>query len=368
MSEIINIFPEKVKDIQEKLIEKWHENGGMPLERSDSRKLILDAMAYGFALFGASLNDKVEQNLLRYSEGAYLDELGEFKNVTRLEPKFAKTTVKFKISKVSDKVIVIPSQTITPGNNIFFETESVEVPAETTEIAAIATCTVSGEIGNGYLAGEINKMVTICSNIESVENIDESQGGSDIESDESYRERIQIAPETYSVAGSKEAYEYWTKTANQQIKDVVVYTTKELSGKVSVVILLEGGEFPDSTICTEVMNYLSNSKVRPLTDVIEVKAPDSKNLNLDLDYYISNENKTIATEIESKIETAIDEYISWQIEKIGRDINPSELIFRLKEAGAKRVVVRNPVYTVVEKTESAVLVNKQCNYMGQEDD
>ena len=43
---------------------------------------------------------------------------------------------------------------------------------------------------------------------------------------------------------------------------------------------------------------------------------------------------------------------------MGRDINPSYLTAKLMEAGAKRVEVRKPVFTVVDDIKVAKLGNK----------
>ena len=43
----------------------------------------------------------------------------------------------------------------------------------------------------------------------------------------------------------------------------------------------------------------------------------------------------------------------WQKEKIGRDIVPDELISAILKAGAKRVVVHEPVFTVLQDYQIA---------------
>lgn len=46
--------------------------------------------------------------------------------------------------------------------------------------------------------------------------------------------------------------------------------------------------------------------------------------------------------------------VEWQKEKLGRDINPSQLMKNIIEAGAKRAEITEPVFTKVENTEVAV--------------
>ena len=60
--------------------------------------------------------------------------------------------------------------------------------------------------------------------------------------------------------------------------------------------------------------------------------------------------------------------MSWQ-RTIGRDINPDELRARIMAAGAKRIVVTAPTYTVVPGTKVGVLQgDPSVSYGGLEDD
>ena len=64
----------------------------------------------------------------------------------------------------------------------------------------------------------------------------------------------------------------------------------------------------------------------------------------------------------------IQDFISWQTTEIGRDINPTELIRRVRDAGAKRVELTSPAFTAVQETEVARLGSQKVTYGGLEDD
>ena len=66
--------------------------------------------------------------------------------------------------------------------------------------------------------------------------------------------------------------------------------------------------------------------------------------------------------------TAVDEYVRWQSERIGRDIEPGKLIELVMAAGAKRVAVTYPAHTVVGSVNIPVLGTKTVTYGGLEDD
>lgn len=108
------------------------------------------------------------------------------------------------------------------GKVIFRSNENTVIPAGEEIVDIGGTAETAGTIGNGYLAGEISKLLSPLAYIDKVENITISEGGSDIESDERLRERIKVAPESFSNAGSRGAYRYWAMTAHQDIVDVAI--------------------------------------------------------------------------------------------------------------------------------------------------
>jgi len=113
---------------------------------------------------------------------------------------------------------------------LFFATvDDVEIPAGELSIQAHAICNQVGEIGNGWLPGQINRMVNSFPFSYSVQNVTISQGGANKEDLEPFRERIRMAPESYSTAGPYGAYEYWARTANQLIVDVKVNSPSPMS-------------------------------------------------------------------------------------------------------------------------------------------
>ena len=80
-------------------------------------------------------------------------------------------------------------------------------------------------------------------------------------------------------------------------------------------------------------------------------------------------DRSRAALIQTLAENAVEEFAVWQREKIGRDINPDRLRKMLIDAGAKRVIVRQPEYFSIPKNAVAVLQGKaQMIYGGVEDD
>ena len=105
-----------------------------------------------------------------------------------------------------------------------------------------------------------------------------------------------------------------------------------------------------------------------LTDHITVDAPDTVDYAINMTYYINQSDSASAVTIQTAVNNAVSEYINWQKTKIGRDINPDELIKLVKEAGAKRVVVTSPVFTQIDADEVGNLTTQTVTYGGLEND
>jgi len=353
---------------EQELIRAYEQITGRTLYPADPERLLINLMTYGITLLAIAINETAKQNLLRYATGDKLDALAEFYGVKRLPAKPAITTLRFYIDQPLSFDVIIPRGTrVTPDGTLFFATvQEAKVRAGQTYVDVQAECEIPGTIGNGFAPGQINKLVDVLPYISRVENITMSLYGTDEEDDERFRERIRLSIERFSNAGSREAYIFHTKTAHQDIEDVEVFSPAP--GQVKVLFLTKGGQIPNQDMLNLVQSYLSDEKVRPLTDQVFVEAPQVVNYQVNLTYYIHRKDEARVSEISARVYQAVQEFISWTGSKIGRDILPEELIARVKEAGAYRVVVQSPVYTQVARDQVAKGVIEAITYGGLVDD
>lgn len=315
------------------------------------------------------LDNAAKMNLLKYSKGDFLKHLGAMKKTFINEPKPAVTTVRFTLSEVRREVVYIPAGTrVTAGDGIYFATDDyAEVTAGDTYIDIDCTCQTVGTVGNDYIIGQLEVLVDPVPYVAEVSNITKSEGGTGEESEESFRERIFLAPSSYSTAGPADAYEYWVKQYNAAaIEDVKIYEPEDAI--VDIRILLSGGEIPTTTFCNGCLEYLQSNPIVPLTDKNTVKPPDIVKYNIKATYYIARSDINNLASIKDAIESAKDTYISWQKTKIGRDINPDTLTEFVRAAGGKRVVIESPVFTVIPETSVAQEENVEFIYGGVEND
>ena len=315
------------------------------------------------------LDNAAKMNLLKYSKGNFLRHLGAFKKTFIQEPKPAVVTARFTLSEIRKDVIYIPQGTrITAGDGVYFATDDyVEVKAGDSFVDVDCTCETVGEVGNEYIVGQIETIVDPVPYVSGVSNITKSDGGTGEESEDSFRERIFLAPSSYSVAGPADAYEYWVKQYNSAaIEDVKIYEPTE--AVVDIRILLIGGALPSKTFCSGCLEYLRENPIIPLTDNDLVAAPDVVNYNLKAVYYIARSDLNNIKVIQESIEAAKETYLNWQRTKIGRDINPDALTEFVRAAGGKRVVITSPVFTPIPETSIAMEKTVEFTYGGIEDD
>lgn len=303
------------------------------------------------------INYSARMNIPRYAVENFLDALAEiFYNVYRLQAEAATTVIRFELSKALEENYTIPKdiQVTADGNIIFRTTETIMFPAGQLYTDVPAVCLTKGTAGNGFVPGQICKM-----NDEqflyfkSVYNITESAGGTEIENDVNFYNRMRESVEGYSTAGPKGSYIYHAKSASSAISDIM--PDSPTPGVADIRVMLHNGELPGEEIIKKVMDKLSAKDIRPLCDFVQVAAPDTVKFNVDLTYYISEDRKESTKDILASVDTAVKQYITWQTEKMGRDINPSKLHGMLMETGIKRVEIRQPQFVKLGNKSVAIL-------------
>ena len=354
-----SIISEMIADYEKKYEELTKKE--ITLRPADKDTILMNIYAGKFYQLYERLDFSAKMNLLKYSRGDFLKHLGAMKKTFLNEPKSAVTIARFHLEEVRPDLVYIPAGTrITAdaADGIYFATDNyAEIPPGTKTVDISCTCETQGEIGNGYIEGQLDIIVDPIPYVSGVENITKTE----------VRERISLAPSSFSTAGPADAYEYWVRQYNSAaIEDVKIYEPTDAI--VDVRVLLKGGELPSAAYCEKVKEYLLQNPVVPLTDNSIVAAPDVVKYNLKATYYISRRHTNNLETIKAAIEEAKDEYLLYQRSGIGRDLNPDVLIEFVRAAGGKRVVIESPSFQVVRETSVAQENNVEFVFGGLEDD
>ena len=339
------------------------------LERSSVHRMELYAAAAQIYQAMQYIDRQGKQSILKYSYSDFLDNLAIFKGVTRNPATPATTTLRFTLSAERDTATGIPQGTrVSTAGAIYFATDVyAEIPAGSTTVDVPATCTVAGTDGNGFAAGELATIVDPIPYVASVTNTTATEGGAEIESDDDLAERVFLAPGAYSTAGPEDGYLYHAKAYSAAIGDVVA-TSNQAAGTVDIVFIMADGSTPGEEMIEGLEGYLQGKTIRPMTDLVRVAAPQEVTYTISLTYYINRSDSAKVVTIQAAVAQAVADYQTWQ-RAIGRDINPSQLVHMVMDAGAKRVTVTAPTYTAVAATKvSAFQGEATVTYGGLEDD
>lgn len=352
-------------DIYAEVMQQLMDGAGEPLYPGDERRIFGEALAAVLVAAYSKANDIAKQKMLKYARGTVLDAMGERVGAARLESTSASATFRFGVEAPRDSNIIIPQGTrITADGSIYFATDSIAVlQAGSTYVDVTAHCLTAGAAYNGYLAGSIATMVDVIPYISSVKNTTVSAGGDDgepytDEGDDRYRERILLAPYAQTTAGPIKSYTYHALSADPDIIDV--YVTSPKACEVEIYPLMKGGALPDEETLAKVLAAVNADDVRPMTDKVTTKAPTAQTYDIELKYYCSMDDEAdVVTTVESD-GGAIAQYVAWQCEKLGRDINPDQLRryilcpdFMTNGKGAKRVDIVKPTFTELSGSQIA---------------
>ncbi|MDL2279061.1 baseplate J/gp47 family protein [Desulfovibrio sp. OttesenSCG-928-G11] len=354
-----------------RLIANYEALTGKKIYPADPERLWLSTSAYELSVAYSLLDFTGKQNLLAYACGAFLDQLGAWHEVTRLAASAASCMQRFFAEPGLDFSVTLPKGLrVSPDNELYFEIAATVIipaaqsPSEQPFADAAVVCLSPGEAGNGFLPGQISTLVDPRPYVAETRNITESTGGADVESDERFRLRIYLAPAGFSTAGPIGAYQYWAMTASQTISDVAVLSPEPC--EIKVYPLVEGGVLPDALLLEAVADLLSPRKVRPMGDRLAVLAPEAVHYDISATYYLHEDDRSRAESLQKAVSAAVDEYSAWQRQRLGRDIVPEQLSARVLAAGAKRINIESPVFTVVTDSQVALPAAVNLSFGGFE--
>ncbi|MEJ6008677.1 baseplate assembly protein [Novosphingobium aquae] len=163
------------------------------------------------------------------------------------------------------------------------------------------------------------------------------------ESDANFRQRIQLAPEGYTTAGSEGSYIFHGLGASALVKDIQAVSPDP--GEVTVYVLSrEGDGSADGDLIDVVTAALSAETVRPLTDNVTVLTADVTTYSIvaELVMYPGPD----AEVVRAAAEAAAAAYAA-AVHRIGYDVTLSGLYAALHQPGVQKVNLTAPVADIV---------------------
>lgn len=341
--------------IEAALVARYESKSGKTLYPAQIERLFIDQVAYSQSLALMAIQHAGEQLLVRFSSAPILDYLGELVGTPRLLARSARCKLQFSVSEVAALPLLVPAgtQVTSQDGRLIFTTDAdATIQAGQNQVQASATCQTAGVVGNGWAVGQISVMPSAPFDGLVASNVTVPADGADEEKDDRYKERIILAPEAYTNAGSRGSYRYHALSAHQNIIDVAVHGPDDgqLDGHVAVYPLTASG-LPTADMLTLVLNHLSGEKRRPLCDTVHAMAPPEVAFTIQgsLTFY-ATADRALAMQ---QAQVAADAWAAERRAGLGRDIVPEQLTAVLQVQGVYRAALTLPVLTAVQSHQWA---------------
>ncbi|MFV0262028.1 MAG: baseplate J/gp47 family protein [Kluyvera sp.] len=326
--------------------QQYYEKTGHYPDVNDPETFELEQLNYESNLLRDDINRSAQQNLLAYADGAMLDNVGLLVGATRLPASSASTPATVTLVTGHPDFVLAAGYNVlaSDGQTSFVTTADYAFSASQTEGEITLVATDPGTAGNGFLPGEITQTVTPNDWIGAVSNTGTTQGGADTEDDDSFAERIFLAPGQFSVAGPYDAYKYWVLSASAAISDASVESPEP--NDIVLCAVLEGGIIPDAPLKAVILETCSARDVRPLGDRVSIADPTAIETSGEIRVEVYKANASLANQIEDAVRQEADALAYKWSGKLGRDIVPQAF----EAIGQKKSGVYRCTTTLAEQT------------------
>lgn len=323
--------------IIDEMIADYEQRTGKILYPAQVERLLINAFAYREMLVRERIQYAATQNLVDFANAPVLDYLGALLGVSRLAASKATTVLQFTLVN-GHSGVTIPQGTRVGSVDgvIVFETLNDEiVPVGTYVVDLTAQSLTEGASSNGLGIGTITNILDPQAFITAVTNTTVTGGGAEQESDSEFRERIKLAPGSFSTAGPRGAYKYFAKSANPSIIDVAVIGPNDTPatgpGEVEIYPLMIDGSVTPPTVLAEVDAAVNDEKIRPLNDEVTVIAPARTDYTIEVDLTLYTTADPIA--VQTTVQDALNAYALQKRQTLGQDIKLSQIISKSIVAG-----------------------------------
>lgn len=182
-----------------------------------------------------------------------------------------------------------------------------------------------------------------------------------MESDADLRKRIQLAPQSFSVAGPEGAYRSHALGADGRVLDASA--TSPAPCEVLITVLSrEGSGVASEEILTAVRNALAADDVRPLTDLVTVQSAEIVNWTLRAKLYTfpGPDSSVVLVEAGKRLAAYKEE-----THRLGREVTLSGLYAALHVEGVERVELLEPLANVaISRVQAPYCVSSTIEHGG----
>lgn len=250
------------------------------------------------------------------SYGTYLEWLGECKGVFKNQP--TKSTGVITFTGIQGTIItkgtIVTTIATDEKQSIEFELLETETIGKNETADIKAECRIVGTIGN-VAQNTITVLLGSISGIKSVTNKD-FKGGTDIEDEEHFRERVLVAEQEDKLSGASSDYIRWAKEVDG-VGYAYVVPEWAGAGTVKVLILDKNRKAATQELIDKVQEYIYPLNIEegenrdgkaPIGALVTVVTPDTLLINVKASFVFSNgfSQETVLNILKNKIDKYLD--------------------------------------------------------------
>lgn len=251
------------------------------------------------------------------SYGTYLEWLGECKGVFKNQPTKATGVITFTGMQgtIITKGTIVTTVATDEKQSIEFELLETKTIRENETVDIKAESRIVGTIGN-VSKGSISVLLGSISGVKSVTNKEDFRGGTDIEDEEHFRERVLVAEQEDKLSGASLDYIRWAKEVDG-VGYAYVVPEWNGAGTVKVLILDKNRKAATQELIDKVQEYIyplniSEGENRdgkaPIGALVTVVTPDTLLINVKASFIFSNgfSEETVLNNLKTKIDKYLD--------------------------------------------------------------
>lgn len=261
------------------------------------------------------------QNVLKMafpqsSYGEYLEYLGECKGIFKNQPTKAIGNLRVvgKPGTIIEKGKIVATPATDNVGSIEFEiTESSTIDNSERALVKIE-CKESGAKGN-VKKGSITILITPINGVKSISNEEDFKGGTDIEDEDHYRERVITAEHEDRLSGAESDYIRWAKEVDG-VGYAYIISEWNGPGTVKILILDKNGESATKHLIESVQNYIcplfkkdgNRGGKAPVGALVSIATPDTLRISVKAKFIFKEEFDSEL--ILESIKNRINKYLS----------------------------------------------------------
>lgn len=251
------------------------------------------------------------------SYGEYLEWLGECKGVFKNQPTKSVGMVTFNGAQgtIITKGTIVTTIATDEKQSIEFELLETKTIGENETIDIKAECRVVGIIGN-VSKGSVAVLLGSISGVKSVTNKEDFKGGTDIEDEEHFRERVLVAEQEDKLSGASSDYIRWAKEVDG-VGYAYIVPEWAGAGTVKVLILDKNRKAATQELINKVQEYIYPLNIEegenrdgkaPIGALVTVVTPDTLLINVKASFVFSNgfSQETVLNILKNKIDKYLD--------------------------------------------------------------